>query len=154
MSEQESKYFEFLSAASRFSQSGNKLRITDGSKSARALSFDLCETTPVVSDIESRDWYAWNNKMPPKPDDFHVVGEVKLANPGIEPTLVPWVSQGINQKILLMDLHLRQLPGSWPRVITWKQVQYDKIMVNSDYDSVNIFFKGKMIADFEVEDIH
>jgi hypothetical protein len=35
--------------------------------------------------IHSRDWYAWINLMPPPPDEFHVVGEVYVSNPGVEP---------------------------------------------------------------------
>ena len=26
--------------------------------------------------METRNWYAWINTMPPKPDDFHIIGEV------------------------------------------------------------------------------
>ena len=31
--------------------------------------------------VETRDWYAWINLMPPKPDDFHVVGEATGRKP-------------------------------------------------------------------------
>jgi len=171
VSAQESRFFEFLHSAKKFSCVGTKLRLTDGSDvEKRALAFDLCQTArvePGVSfgandagkpvpckGVETRDWYAWNNKMPPKPDDFHVVGEVQVANPGIDVSLIPRVPQGINPRILLMDLMLRQLPGVWPQVLTWKQVRYDKVMVSSDYDSVNVFCGDDTIADIKVEDIH
>lgn len=169
VSAQESRFFEFLSAAKMFSCTDTTLRLTDGtSVGERALTFDLCKTSMVVpganpgtdvgrpvscQGVETRDWYAWNNKMPPKPDDFHVVGEVQVANPGIEVSLIPRVPQGINPKILLMELHLRQLPGFWPQVLTLKQVRYDKILVNSDYESVNIFCGSEIIADITVENV-
>ena len=38
----------------------------------------------VCKDIKTRDWYPWNNLMPPPPDDFHVVGEVYVPNPGVD----------------------------------------------------------------------
>ena len=169
-SAQESRFFEFLSAAKTFSLTDTTLQLTDGTpKKERALIFDLCPTEPVVpgaypgtdmgmpmscQGAETRDWYAWNNKMPPKPDDFHVVGEVQVANPGIEVSLIPRVPQGINPRILLMELHLRQLPGIWPQVVTWKQVRYDKVLVNSDYESVTIFCGSDIIADIAVENVH
>ncbi|MCR9118629.1 MAG: META domain-containing protein [bacterium] len=170
VTEQESKYFEFLNSAKTFSCTGNRLRLTDGTPTEeRALSFDLCQTAKVVSGtdpsageagrpvsckgVETRDWYAWNNKMPPKPDDFHIVGEVEVVNPGIEVSLIPLVPQGINPRILLMGLHLRQLPGIWPQVLTSKQVRYDKVMVDSDYESVTIFCGGDIITSISVETI-
>ncbi len=101
--------------------------------------------------LESRDWYAWLNKMPPPPDDFHVVGEVYVPNPGIVPILVPRVPQGINPAILLMDLVLTQLPGIWPQVFVWKTVRYDKVGRNFLYKQVQVFCGDEVIADIPVE---
>lgn len=49
------------------------------------MSEEFVEKQTVVSckGSRTRDWYAWNNLMLPKPDDFHVVGEVQVGNPGI-----------------------------------------------------------------------
>ncbi|HJU40844.1 MAG TPA: hypothetical protein VJ724_14835, partial [Tahibacter sp.] len=78
--------------------------------------------------MNTRNWYAWINKMPPPPDDFHVVGEVEVPNPGIEALLTVRSPQGINPDILLLDLHLFQKPGVWPQVVTWVQARYDKVL--------------------------
>ncbi|MDJ0616240.1 MAG: hypothetical protein QNJ63_05700 [Calothrix sp. MO_192.B10] len=102
----------------------------------------------------TRDWYAWNNLMPPKPDDFHVVGEVEVGNPGIVAKLYPRVPQGINPEILLMNLVLIQQPGIWPQIVTWIPARYDKVIMNSMYKRVNIFCEDNIIADIEVEDVH
>jgi hypothetical protein len=99
----------------------------------------------------TRDWYAWNNLMPPRPDDFHIVGEVQVANPGVDVLLVPKVPQGINPKILLMDLVLVQRPGIWPQIVVWKQARYDK--VNVTYDNVQIFCGTVVIADLAVDTV-
>ena len=101
----------------------------------------------------TRDWYAWNNLMPPKPDDFHIVGEVQVGNPGIVAKLFPKEPQGINPDILLMDLVLVQQPGNWPQVVTWVTARYDKILINSTYKRVEIFCEGNKIADVEVKDV-
>lgn len=104
--------------------------------------------------IETRDWYAWNNLMPPKPDDFHVIGEVRVGNPGIIAQLFPKEPQGINPDILLLDLVLVQQPGIWPEVLTWVPARYDKVVLNSTYTSVEIFCQDERIAGIEVEDVH
>src|SRR4030095_10006816 len=102
-------------------------------------------------DVLTRDWYAWNNRMPPPPDDFHVTGEVRVANPGIEPLLVPKEPQGINPAILLMDLILCQRPGVWPDVLTWRTVRYDKTRPVVNYELVQVFCGGDVAADVKVE---
>lgn len=106
------------------------------------------------SGIATRDWYAWNNLMPPKPDDFHVVGEVQVPNPGVVPMLVPREPQGINPAIFLMDLVLRQRAGVWPQVLTWVPARYDKIIMNAIYTQVDIFSDGSNIASVPVHDVH
>lgn len=103
------------------------------------------------SGIESRDWYAWLNIMPPPPDDFHVTGEVYVPNPGVEAFLAPRVPQGINPAILQLDIHLYQKPGMWTQQFVWKTVRYDKAGRNIQYTQVQIFCGEKIIADIPVE---
>lgn len=166
--EQEARYMDFFSSSSSFSRSGSSLKLSSGAgASEKVLLYDEIAISPYKSKstaesssplsckgAKTKDWYAWNNKMPPKPDDFHIVGEVEVPNPGVIVSLVPRVPQGINPKILLMDLHLRQLPGVWPQVTTWKQVRYDKILVNSEYESVTIFCGADVVANIPVDTIH
>jgi hypothetical protein len=129
------------------------------------LSFDLqeCEHETAVTNlggqiggagkmpIATRDWYAWNNLMPPKPDVFHVTGEVEVQNPGTDLWLLPKIPQGINPRILLMDLIVKSPGGSAPEVI-WKTVSYEKPKIT--YDRVHIFYNGNLLVDLPVEDIH
>ena len=99
--------------------------------------------------IATRDWYAWNNTMPPKPDEFLVVGEVQVPNPGVDVVLVPRNPQGINPKILLLDIHLHQRPGIWPQLVVWKPARYDK--VNANYESVQVFCGNDVIVTIPVD---
>lgn len=103
--------------------------------------------------IETRDWYAWINLMPPPPDELHVVGEVYVPNPGVDPFLTPRTPQGINPKILLLDLYLIQRPGIWPQVFVWKQARYDKIVRGMQYTQVQVFCGDEVIADVTVEEV-
>ncbi len=104
--------------------------------------------------VSTRDWYAWLNRMPPPPDDFHVSGEVLVPNPGVDVLLVPKQPQGINPKYLLMDLYLVQRPGIWPQVQVWKPARYDKTPAGTAYEHVQIFCGDKSIADVPVEVVH
>lgn len=114
------------------------------------------EKQTVVSDrdIPTRDWYAWNNLMPPKPDDFHIVGEVQVGNPSITAMLCPQEPQGNNADVLSMNLILIESAGGSIQVLTWVPARYDKILLNSTYKRVEIFYESQKIADIPVEDIH
>lgn len=68
--------------------------------------------------MQCKDWHAWLNAMPPKPDDFHVAGDVFVSNPGIIASLTMRAPQGINPTILILDLNLIQRSGMWPQVMT------------------------------------
>lgn len=106
--------------------------------------------------MDTRDWYAWIDLMPPKPDHFHVIGEVFAGNPGLQAELCPKEPQGINPDVLLLDLHLVQRPGDWPQMMTWKQARYDKILGprSPRYKEVEIFHRGTSIAKMKVEETH
>lgn len=103
-------------------------------------------------DSESRDWYAWNDLMPPAPDYFHITGEVYVANPGVDPLLVVAEPQGINPRILLLDLYLCQKPGFWPQVFVWKSVRLDK-KIDTGYSDVEVRCGQKTLAAIGVADV-
>jgi hypothetical protein len=107
--------------------------------------------------METKDWYAWINLMPPKPDDFHVVGEILVNNPGVKAQLCVREPQGINPEILQLDLLLVQQPGFWPQIMTWVQARYDKILtpVSLRYVKVEIFFENESILPLiSVDEVH
>ena len=102
---------------------------------------------------KTSNWHAWINKMPPKPDDFHVTGQVRVSNPGVYALLIKKEPQGINPAILLLDLHLVQRPGIWPQVVSWVPARYDEIIIGSAYAEVNIFCGSNIIAQVPVETV-
>ena len=104
--------------------------------------------------VNTRNWHAWNNLMPPPPYSFFVVGEVEVPNPGVEALLVPKVPQGTNPAILMLDLHLIQKPGVWPQNVTWVQARYEKIITGKQYSEVEIFYNNQRIALIPVIDVH
>lgn len=110
----------------------------------------------MVIIMETKEWYAWLNLMPPKPDDFHVVGEVLVGNPGIGAYLCVKEPQGINPNILLLDLHLVQKSGVWPQVLTYVQAKFDKILTPTSqrYEQVEVFLNNESIAQIPVDKVH
>jgi len=105
---------------------------------------------------QNRDWYAWIDVMPPPPNHFHVVGEVFVANPGVEAVVAVKEPQGTNPAILLLDLHLTQKPGMWPQVMTWIQARYDKTLtpVGPRYAEVQVFGSDGLLARMPVNETH
>lgn len=95
-----------------------------------------------------RDWHAWLNTMPPKPDDFHVAGDVLVSNPGVEPLLTMREPQGINPAVLILDMHLVQRPGAWPAVMTCQAATFQRVMPPGapNYQSVEVYSDGTQVA--------
>lgn len=114
------------------------------------------ETRHVIRCLDTRAWYAWNDLMPPRPDFFHITGEVQVPNPGVIPQLLPRVPQGINPTILLLDLCLVQQPGNWIQKVEWAPVRYDAVIQQYRYRTAEIFCceSGETLASVPVEDIH
>jgi hypothetical protein len=97
---------------------------------------------------------AWINLMPPRPDDFHVIGGVVVTNPGIQATLTKRHPQGINPKILILDLSLMQQPGNWIQVVTCAQGRYDEILDwRENYSSVSIYHGDQLISNIDHIDV-
>src|SRR5262245_25200488 len=107
-----------------------------------------------VTNLETRDWYAWNDLMyGGGPPSFHLRGEVLVGNPGVEVLVFPRVPQGFNPNVLLVDLYLRQLPGYWTQNLVWAPAQYDK--PNATYMQVEIFYENVQIVNtIPVNDIY
>jgi hypothetical protein len=103
--------------------------------------------------VQTRDWYAWNDLMPPGPNDLHVVGEVYVPNPGVDPYLLPRHPPA-KGKTLALELVLVQRPGVWPQMLVWKPVRYDKVLRGRGYRTVEIYCGDQKIETIDIEDTH
>ena len=110
--------------------------------------------TTISCKQPTRNWYGWNDLMPPGPVTAHVVGEVQVPNPGVIAKLVPHVPQGINPAIKLLDLVLIQRPGIWPMVLTWVNVHYSEETGEPVYKQADVLCDGGSIALVDLEDVH
>lgn len=86
--------------------------------------------------VDTTDWYAWVNRMPPGPASFHVTGTVVLPSPGYDVALRVAAPQGINPRQLILCLEVTAKPGFWPQVITTQSVRFDLPSYNGSYGSV------------------
>jgi hypothetical protein len=103
---------------------------------------------------ETKGWYAWNDLMPPRPDEVHVIGEVLVPNPGVEPELTYRIPQGINPAILLLDLRLVQKAGLWPEILTWKPVRYSAVLGVTTYSQAVILHGNETLVGLDAETVH
>ncbi|OLF53403.1 hypothetical protein [Pseudomonas chlororaphis] len=95
-----------------------------------------------------KNWHAWLDTMPPRPNELHVVGDIEVANPGVKAYLTVRVPQGINPAILQLELHLFQRPGQWIQQITCTQVRFTRVLPPGSplYTAVEVFHNGERIA--------
>lgn len=103
--------------------------------------------------VDTSDWYAWLNKMPPGPPSFHVTGVVHLPTPGYEVRLVPATPQGTNPDNLILDLQVTPLPGFWPQVITQVSVRYDEDRARVLYETVLVREPDGDALEIDVDDV-
>ena len=67
---------------------------------------------------DTKDWNAWIDTMPPGPGHLIVIGEVDVGNIASSADLKETVPQGINPKILLLDLTITLDGEGYPKKIT------------------------------------
>lgn len=103
-------------------------------------------------DARITDLFAWNDFQPPTPDYFNLTCEVYVSNPGVVPLLATADPQGINPKVLTLDLYLCQEAGFWPQVFVWKALSFRK-KISSGYTEVQIRCDGTVIAAETVADV-
>lgn len=100
------------------------------------------------------EWAAWVNRMPPGPPSLHVSGTLHMPHPGFEATLMPKSPQGFNPAILMMDLHVKELDGMWPQVLTDLPVNYVEDPYDGRYTQVHIFYPDGDSVLLELTEAH
>ena len=110
--------------------------------------FPWAHTGYVDHANSSAAWHAWINQMPGGPKSIHVVGDIVVANPGVEAILTMRQPQGINQFILILDLSLSQRSGVWPQVITNVQPRFDRVLLPSEpmYTSIGVYMGNHSVV--------
>jgi hypothetical protein len=98
----------------------------------------------------TKDWKAWFEVLPPHPQaHFTVTGEVEVNNVADSAHLKVHQPQGINPKILLLDLTITLDGEGFPKKF-YKQVRLDMAAHAGAYTDVEILWEGNKIAGFKV----
>ena len=94
--------------------------------SAKGKKFDARMADHEISKSEPgfAGFVALEYNRPPNLEFLGVYGQILVGNPGVDVQLVYAHPQGINPKILLLNVLLLQREGTWPRVATWKTAYY------------------------------
>lgn len=101
--------------------------------------------------LGSRDWKAWENRMPGGKPSLHVLGQVLAPTPCYQVGLKPAQPQGINPKQLILDVSLTPLPVPCIDVLTWLEARYDQDPYDGQYDEVAIRCGGEIYAVVPIE---
>jgi hypothetical protein len=96
-----------------------------------------CGPDPSSPILDTSDWFAWVDRMPgPQPPTLFVTGNVTVPTPGYAVRLEVASPQGINPRVLILDLKVEALPGVWPQVVATKQARFELSPYKDTYDSV------------------
>ena len=110
------------------------------------------DTTDPV--IQSKNFRAWENLQPPAPHSFHVSGTVVVRATNYVARLEKAVPQGINPKILLLDLIVDKVGDVGGDAITDLPVQYsEKKYSEGTYTAVQVIRKGGGEGDVTIKKI-
>ena len=94
----------------------------------------------------TRNW-----KADEKPDfvgrNYHltVTGEVEVSATNLMPKLDEHTPQGINPRILLLDLTIVSTGGLGGPIMIYKPARYARPTTGNQYDEADILFEGKVI---------
>jgi hypothetical protein len=100
---------------------------------------------------KTRNWSA--NELP----DFaghryhlKVHGEVETSATNYSPKLTEHIPQGINPRILLLDLTIVKTAEVGGQVVAFRSADYDRPTNGHQYDEVDILFEGNIIERIKV----
>lgn len=103
--------------------------------------------------MESKNWHAWIDTMPPKPNKLYITGEVYIDTIGVKPQLAIREPQGINPDIIIVDLRLVPLQEKTDLINTWIPCRLEKILTSGHimHKEVEIFYNDELLVGIDVE---
>jgi hypothetical protein len=79
-----------------------------------------------------------------------VTGDVEVTSTNLEPRLSVHSPQGINPRILLLDLKIVSAGGFGGQIVFYKHVMFQKVTSGNSFSEVDILFGGKIIQRIKV----
>jgi len=106
----------------------------------------------MATNSDQSEFKAWIDKMPGANNTLHVTGKVTVPTTGYHVSLVEAVPQGINPKVLILEVKKVKPTGPAGQMIEHLPVRYDKPK-SSDYTEVTIRGDGPEFS-IPVEIVH
>lgn len=102
---------------------------------------------------KTQNWKAWQDLQPgPGSPKLLVTGRVEVTNTNQAARLKERVPQGINPRILMLDLTITS-SGPGNTVTTWKDARFETGIEKNQYSNVDILWEGKNIAHIDVKTV-
>ena len=103
--------------------------------------------------LEADEWLAIEDRMPPGPPKLRVGGVLTAGSPNYKATLTKASPQGINPKILLLDLNVTKPGGFQPGIVVPLPVRYEEKVKEGQYTQVQIKADGELLTEDELIDV-
>jgi hypothetical protein len=111
----------------------------------------LLITALACNDENASDWNATLNLQPPRETPggkLVVTGSMNYGDPNGNPSLVKRSPQGINPKILMLDV----MPPTDLKGNKKVDLRYEEgLQMEDQHTSVEVYYKGEKIADMKVD---
>lgn len=104
-----------------------------------------------MASLETRNWFAWENNMPPGPVRLQVTGEVKTPSAHQVPRLTRAVPQGINPRILILNLTVEETGKTGPEVVDFRRAYYEEECRPEQFTDVQINCEGSLLQMIKVD---
>ncbi|QIF02403.1 hypothetical protein [Roseimicrobium sp. ORNL1] len=107
-------------------------------------------------DAQTGYWKAWANLQPGPggPKDLHVTAKAEVNSGGWEVKLTKRSPQGINPRILQLELHVTSPSGPATQVKTELDVKYTEKGGAPLFDKVEVFCGERLLTTKLVEQVH
>ena len=106
----------------------------------------------MAGSVVTRDWEALEmTDMIGQHGQITVTGEVELSETGTTAELKEHTPQGINPRILLLDLVIHRQGGIHGHIAWFEKLTFKKKSSGSEYDEVDILYGGEIVQRVKVE---
>ncbi len=81
---------------------------------------------------------------------IHVTGDVQVTSTNLTPKLSYHTPQGINPRILMLDLTIEDSGGFGGQIVFYRQAEFMRRSSGDSYDEVDILWEGKIVERIKV----
>jgi hypothetical protein len=106
-----------------------------------------------MASIDTKDWNAWENNMGPGPVRLQATGEVKTPSAHKLPRLTRAKPQGINPKILILNLTVEETGKGGDEHVDFRRAYYEEPCEPKQFTEVQINWEGSVLQMITVERI-